>query len=159
MKKFKYSNFFNFCMTMLFASTGCLILFACMSNIRQDRVKGINSITREHISINEDWRFFKYDSITDDLIYDVRPAVRGYRDDRPADSRPTEAMDVKITPRVLKPWILPAGNDFIKDPDKRYVRPEGNPGSDFQFVQTGFDDNSWKLVNLPHDWAIEAPFS
>ena len=37
-------------------------------------------------------------------------------------------------------------------------RPEGNPGSNFPFVQGDFDDSSWKNVNLPHDWAIEGPF-
>ena len=37
-------------------------------------------------------------------------------------------------------------------------RPEGNPGSDFPYVQKDFDDSFWKTVNLPHDWAIEGPF-
>ena len=41
--------------------------------------------------------FGKYDTIADDLIYDVRPEVRGYRDDAPADSRPTDADDVEVT--------------------------------------------------------------
>ena len=26
------------------------------------------------------------------------------------------------------------------------------------YVQTDFDDSSWRSVNLPHDWAIEGPF-
>ncbi|MDP3433509.1 MAG: beta-galactosidase GalB, partial [Bacteroidota bacterium] len=59
---------------------------------------------------------------------------------------------------VLKPWILPSMNDFIKDPAKRHIRPEGNPGNDFPFVQSNFDDRSWEKVNLPHDWAIKGPF-
>src|SRR4030042_185952 len=69
-----------------------------------------------------------------------------------------EAVEVEAKQAVLKPWILPTGNDFIKDPDKRYVRPKGNPGSDFAFVQNDFDDRSWESVNLPHDWAIKGPF-
>ncbi|MDA3929580.1 MAG: DUF4982 domain-containing protein, partial [Prolixibacteraceae bacterium] len=36
--------------------------------------------------------------------------------------------------------------------------PEGNPGSDFPFVQASFDDSDWENVTLPHDWAIEGPF-
>ena len=59
---------------------------------------------------------------------------------------------------VLKAWILPSGNYFIKDPDKRFKRPDGNPGADFPFVQNGFDDSLWETVSLPHDWAIEGPF-
>ena len=115
---------------------------------------------RERISINEDWRFFKYESAdqADDLIYDVRPEVIDAEDARPADAKPTEAVDVEATQRVLKPWILPTGNDFISDPAKRHVRPEGNPGSDFPFVQAGFDDDAWEQVDLPHDWAIKGPF-
>jgi beta-galactosidase len=115
----------------------------------------IDSNTRQRISINEDWHFYKYDSTakTDNLIYDVRPQVTGNEDTRPA-----EAENVKATQMVLKPWILPTGNPFIKDSTKRYVRPEGNPGSGFPFVQNDFDDSSWERVNLPHDWAMKGPF-
>ena len=49
---------------------------------------------------------------------------------------------------VLKSWILPAGNDFIKDPAGRHVRPEGNPGEDFPFVLSDFCNSSWERVNL-----------
>ena len=51
--------------------------------------------------------------------------VKGRMDNRPADARPTESEDVKATQMVLKPWILPTGNDFVKDPAKQYVRPDG----------------------------------
>ncbi len=115
---------------------------------------------RERISINEDWSFYKYDSIAqaDKLIYDVRPEVKDDKDDRPAAAKPTEAVEVEAIQGLLKPWILPTGNDFIKDPAKRYTRPEGNPGGDFPFVQGDFNDRSWERVNLPHDWAIKGPF-
>ena len=115
---------------------------------------------RQRLSINNDWRFMKYQSreAADDLIYDVRPDVTDAQDDRPADAKPTEAVAVETKQRVLKPWILPTGNDFIRDPAKRHERPEGNPGSDFAFVQDDFDDSDWKRVDLPHDWAIDGPF-
>ena len=115
---------------------------------------------REHISINDNWRFFKYDSISkaDNLIYDVRPEVTDNNDNKVADSKPTEAIKVETTQEVLKPWILPTGNRFIKDTSKRHIRPEGNPGGDFPFVQGNFNDSSWEKVNLPHDWAIKGPF-
>ena len=70
----------------------------------------------------------------------------------------TEEEDIEANQMVLKPWILPTGNDFIKKPSKHYVRPEGDPGSDFPFVLSDFDDSSWERVNLPHDWAIKGPF-
>ncbi len=115
---------------------------------------------RERISINEGWRFMKYDSEekTDQLIYDVRPEITGHKDDKVADSQPEEAVEVETIQEVLKPWILPAGNKFIKNPAKHHIRPEGNPGSDFPFVQKEFDDSSWEKINLPHDWGIKGPF-
>ncbi|MFH1214462.1 MAG: beta-galactosidase GalB, partial [Candidatus Neomarinimicrobiota bacterium] len=137
-----------------------LFLLVCTSILAQNPATGSNSITRQRISINQDWRFYKYDSIekADDLIYDLRPEVKEHEDDKPADSKPTEAQIIEATQLVLKPWILPTGNDFIKDPSKRYVRPEGNPGGDFPFVRSDFDDSKWEKVNLPHDWAIKGPF-
>lgn len=116
---------------------------------------------RETEPINEGWKFFKYESfeVADRLIYDVRPEEDGsYKDSKDADSRPDEAVDVETTQDVLKPWIMPSGNDFIKDKSKHYTRPDGHPGNDFPFVQADFDDEAWKDVNLPHDWAIAGPF-
>lgn len=115
---------------------------------------------RERILINEGWRFFKYASMSDadSLIYDVRPVVINEQDDKPADSRPTEAVKVERKASVLKPWIMPTGNSFIKDPQRRHSRPTGNPGTDFPFVQKNFNDNTWEPIDLPHDWAIKGPF-
>lgn len=115
---------------------------------------------RERISINEGWRFMKYDSAdaADVLVYDVRPVIKESEDYTVADAEPTEAVEVNATREELKPWILPSGNSFIKDSAKRYVRPKGNPGGDFPLVQSSFNDQAWDLVNLPHDWAIKGPF-
>ncbi len=117
-------------------------------------------VLRERISINEGWRFYKYPSgmLTDRLIYDVRPEVTDRNDSKAADSKPTEALKQEASAGVLKPWILPSGNKFINNPADRHVRPEGNPGSDFPFVQNDFDDASWRKINLPHDWGVEGPF-
>ena len=60
---------------------------------------------------------------------------------------------------VIKQWVLPTGNDFIKDPSRKFVRPQGNPGNGISFVQPNFDDSSWQPINLPHDWAIAGPFT
>jgi len=120
----------------------------------------VNKIEQQRILINDGWKFYRYDSDkeTDQLIYDVRPEVKGETDDKPADARPTEAVKIETARSVLKPYILPTGNRFIKNPDRRYARPKGNPGGDFPFVQSNFDDKAWGNVNLPHDWAIKGPF-
>ncbi len=116
--------------------------------------------TRQQISINEGWKFFKYENIedADKLIYDERPDINNNQELRVADAKPTEAVEIEASKKVLKPWILPSANDFIKDPANQYQRPKGNPGGDFPFVQSDFDDAAWEDVNLPHDWAIEGPF-
>ena len=137
-----------------------LILVAGTTAQGQSSASIAESVLRQRISINDNWYFYKYKSAAqaDNLIYDVRPEIGESRDDGPADAKPTEAVGVKITQEILKPWILPAGNDFIKDPAKHYIRPDGNPGSNFPFVQADFDDSSWELVDLPHDWAIKGRF-
>ncbi len=115
---------------------------------------------RERILLNDGWTFFKYDSAdqADDLIYDVRPFVEKMEYGMPADAEPTAAVDVIRDRPVLKPWILPSANRFIADPADRHVRPAGNPGHDFPFVRSDFDDSDWQAVTLPHDWAIAGPF-
>ncbi len=115
---------------------------------------------RQRISINDDWRFCKYaeTEVADDLIYDARPEVKGPWAYGPADAKPTAAESLNTAQQVLKPWIMPSGNDFIEEPEKRHVRPEDEPGSNFAFVQKDFDDRSWQRVNLPHDWAVKGPF-
>lgn len=114
--------------------------------------------SRERISINDGWRFMRYESEPDKLMYDERPVVTDRNDNVVADSKPTEAVVAGSSEKVLKKWILPAANNFISDPSKRHQRPDGNPGADFPFVKNDFNDNGWEPVNLPHDWAINKPF-
>jgi len=115
---------------------------------------------REQILLDTGWRFFKYESTeqADKLIYDVRPTVTDKDDGKDADTMPTSAVQLAEAKAALKPWILPTANEFIKDPAKRHTRPSGNPGENFPFVQTDFDDSAWQQVTLPHDWAIAGPF-
>jgi len=140
--------------------TGLILNVQLLAAQQQSGKNQLGSILRQRTSINENWSFYKYDSIAnaDNLIYDVRPEVTDNNENKVADSKPTEAIKVETTQEVLKPWVLPTGNNFIKNPEKRHVRPKGNPGGDFSFVQNNFDDSSWEIVNLPHDWAIKEPF-
>ena len=116
---------------------------------------------RERLPLNDGWLFQKDDppGNTTSLLYDVRPDISSATENRVADAQSQAAVHLDTTGvAVLKPWILPSGNAFIKDPAKRHVRPAGDPGSDVAYVQAGFDDSAWRRVTLPHDWAIEGPF-
>ncbi|MFT3738177.1 MAG: beta-galactosidase GalB [Breznakibacter sp.] len=138
----------------ILAFVGHGLLVSCQKEEEAGRVD------RQRVSINDGWHFYKYgtDEEADRLVYDVRPEVTDGRDDKPADSKPTEAEKTEAGQDVLKPWVMPTGNPFVKDPENRYQRPGGDPGSDFPFVRNNFDDSAWALVDLPHDWAVAGPF-
>ena len=115
--------------------------------------------SRQRISINNDWRFTKGDPEgVKGLSYDVRPDVTDRNDNIIADSKPTEGVALKSVDTVLKKWILPSANSFIKDVSKHHQRPTGNPGGAVSFTQSNFNDSEWEKINLPHDWAINGPF-
>lgn len=144
----------------LFFSIGCFILsllFLFWPNPPKARSKPLSGSAWALVKVGG---FFKYASAEQagSLIYDVGPQLQDREDGKPADAMPTLREDVKVERFVLKPWIFPTGNDFIKDPTRRFRRPEGNPGHDFPFVQRNFDDRAWEEVNLPHDWTIQGPF-
>src|ERR1035437_5548509 len=122
---------------------------------------------RERISINDNWRFTKGDptNSTVSLLYDVREqkTVRRLAEaeaDGNSSSNASAASEMTNSPQaVIKQWLLPTGNNFIKDASRKFIRPEGNLGDGVAYMQPDFDDNSWQQINLPHDWAIEGPFS
>jgi beta-galactosidase len=122
---------------------------------------------REQTSINDNWRFIKGDPTNNpvSLLYDVRQQQTTRRvaeaetDGNPALNGSSPPNDSTNPPRaVIKQWILPTGNAFIKEASRKFARPEGNPGDGVAYVQPDFDDSSWQQINLPHDWAIEGPF-
>jgi beta-galactosidase len=119
-----------------------------------------SELPRQRILLDRGWKFHKYGETesADSLIYDVRPAVKEKIDYAVADAKPTDAVKIEGSKNVLKAWIMPTGNEFIQDTARRFVRPQGDPGQDFAFVQAAFDDSSWEDVHLPHDWAIKGPF-
>jgi len=130
--------------------------FSCNDKIESNKLAN----SRETISINNNWKFYKYQSSkkADDLYYDVRPEIKSVNDSKAADTPATEAEKLEASERALKAYILPTANAFIKDSAKHHKKPEGNPGSDFPFVQGNFDDSAWENVTIPHDWAINGPF-
>ena len=116
--------------------------------------------------MDDDWRFTKGDpaSNTVSLFYDVRRAQTLRRFAAEADGNAAinqtnqTANESTNQIAVIKQWILPTGNVFIKDTSRKFVRPEGNLGDGVAYVQPDFDDSAWQQINLPHDWAIEGPF-
>src|SRR5260221_2183068 len=79
---------------------------------------------RERVSINNDWRFTKGDPTNSpaSLLYDVRRRETVRRladaeaDGNAALNEPGLANEsTNAKPQVIKPWILPSGNEFLKD--------------------------------------------
>src|SRR5262245_55825402 len=55
----------------------------------------------------------------------------------------------------LRSWVLATGTELINAGVRdKPRRPPGDPGSGVSFVKPGFDDSSWRLLDLPHDWGI-----
>ena len=126
--------------------------------------ESVSALPRERILIDNNWRFTKGDptNCTVSLLYDVRRGqnVRRFSAEADGNSAINQAADESSNEvPVIRAWILPTGNEFIKDPARRYKRPEGNPGDGVSYVQPDFDDSSWEPVTLPHDWAIAGPFT
>jgi beta-galactosidase len=59
---------------------------------------------------------------------------------------------------TIRGHVLPTGDDLVSDPRLRRTRPAGDPGAEVSYVRPGFDDSSWRTLDLPHDWGIEGPF-
>ena len=127
----------------------------------QSAAPAAQSEGRQRISFNDGWRFTLGDpgGNSAPYLYDVRPEVKKSADGKDADARPDHAVQVERSGvALLKPWILPSGNAFIKDPARRHPRPALDPAIDAPFARLGFDDSAWTQVRLPHDWAIAGPF-
>ncbi|WP_443936788.1 beta-galactosidase GalB [Pedobacter sp. MW01-1-1] len=148
-------NYFRYRSTLFFL----LIYTLAVNFYSYAQIKGsAKAPVRERINLNAGWKFMRYEGAADKLLYDERPEVLNREDDIVADSKPSQTPFSGTTENVLKKWILPSANEFIKDPSKHYTRPKGNPGADFAFVQNTFDDSKWTSLNLPHDWAAKGPF-
>ena len=89
----------------------------------------VTSPARERIRFNAGWRFTKGD--------------------------PANATG-KLSYDKLKPWLLPSANGFSTNAPA--LRPNGNIGDDVDYTHADFDDGNWRVLDLPHDWAIEGPF-
>jgi beta-galactosidase len=122
-----YSNMISNCYRILLLSIFASVLFQTVST-HTIRKPRAAATGRERISLNAGWRFSRFTSNPDSLSYNT-----------------------------LKPWILPAANNFISGTP--YKRPSGTaPGADVKYTKADFDDKSWEQLSVPHDWAIKGPF-
>lgn len=111
-----------------------LAIAACAhySLLTQHAAAHIAGASRERVSLNADWRFQK---------------------DDPAGA------EGRLSYEKIKSWVTATGNEFVTAAGaSRPVGPEGNLGEDIVYAQRGFDDSSWRRLDLPHDWGIEGPF-
>ncbi|MDP4291187.1 MAG: glycoside hydrolase family 2 TIM barrel-domain containing protein, partial [Bacteroidota bacterium] len=96
------------------------------------------------MSFNNDWRFQKND-----------PAEIVEKDGN------GKVVKSQLDYAQIKDWYCSNGAEFILPADSIQAtkRPEGNLGSNVSYTQTGFNDQNWRQLNLPHDWGIEGAFS
>src|SRR5262245_43099881 len=111
----------------------CMAMLLSLQARTSESVAGIApELPRERLSFNAGWRFQK---------------------DDPAGT------DGQLAYQKIKNWVTATGNEFALSPDAvKGVRPDGNLGAEIAYTQRGFDDKSWRTLNLPHDWGIEGPF-
>jgi beta-galactosidase len=90
------------------------------------------SAPREILAFDSNWRFHRHDP---------------------------EPVGPDLDREHLRPWLLPLTNEFSLYSPAPHVHPSGTePGASLAVIQPGYDDSSWRLLELPHDWAIEGPF-
>ena len=66
-----------------------------------------------------------------------------------------EGLGDQLSYARIKAWILPSGNAFTRTPAPV---PKEELSTAADYAQPGFDDSSWRKLDLPHDWGIEGPF-
>ena len=97
---------------------------------------------RERILFNADWKFIKNDPA--EIIKNA--SVKSYK----------TTLDYK----EIKNWFCSNGEQFTRPSDSVQAtkRPDGNPGGIITYTDPTFNDNDWRNLSLPHDWAVEGPF-
>jgi beta-galactosidase len=58
---------------------------------------------------------------------------------------------------AARPWLLPLQNSFTTNAPIAW--PSENFGGSISFARPEFDDQGWRLLDLPHDYGIEGPFN
>ena len=86
---------------------------------------------------------------------EVMPLTEGWRFRRDDP----EAAGADLSREAIRPWLLPQTNEFSNYSPTPHARPTGEePGAKLAAIQPGYDDSTWRSLDLPHDWGIEGPF-
>lgn len=120
-KNFKRSRIAQF--IGYFTATIFLTIFVSMAQA--------DSIVRDRLSFDSDWRFIKGD---------------------PSD------LGSELSYTNIKPWVMSIGNGFLKD-GQPVAPPAQDFDVKATYTQPDFSDDQWLKLNLPHDWGIEGPFN
>jgi len=82
-----------------------------------------------------------------------------------ADARETSAAAIaSVAPREQLlfdfGWRFTFGHGADPSKDLGFGTGQGDfaKTGDFKFSKADFDDSKWRVLNLPHDWAVELPF-
>jgi beta-galactosidase len=67
-----------------------------------------------------------------------------------------DGASADLTYSAARPWLLPLQNPFTTNAPA--APPLDNFGAGVTYAQPGFDDNTWRQLNLPHDFGVEGPF-
>ncbi|HEX4122548.1 MAG TPA: beta-galactosidase GalB [Verrucomicrobiae bacterium] len=90
----------------------------------------------------------------------VSPAVRTSFDEGWRFTKGDPAgLESKLAYSEIKDWVEASGTRFTTNADLAgKTKPDGDPAENVSYTLDNFDDSSWRLLNLPHDWGIEGPF-
>ena len=110
------------------AALALLVVFPFFAGPRLRAEAPAASAPRERLLFNGDWRFQKED----------------------AQSAGDALSYVKN--RAVAAAVIASATDAGLAPDQCEL------GKDHPFVQKDFKDQTWRQLNLPHDWGIEGPF-
>ena len=109
-----------------------LALVACAVFMLAHAAAAQSSSPRERVSFNAGWRFQKDDP----------PGAEG-----------------RLSYEKIKESVTATGRELVARPDvSKLTRVAGGLGEDVAYTRRGFDDTSWRRLDLPHDWGIEGPF-
>src|ERR1700690_2090642 len=112
------------------ALAGWLTLFGLLAG-----VSFTSAAARDRVLIDSGWRFQLGDPVDVTTNVTVYPEISNLAKLQQADINAEAALE------ATRP-----------DPVATHA------GENVSFVETNYDDSSWRQLDLPHDWAVELPF-
>jgi len=87
--------------------TSLFVLLFSFAVADAQTARNASSSQRQRVSLNEGWRFMRYNGEADKLMYDDRPKVTSHNDNVVADTRASDSGVAASSADVLKKWVLP----------------------------------------------------